>query len=338
MAVLGASLLGGCQSDVDAPNDQGQAGTGSLAGSSSGGTSSAGSGTAPTSGSAGTPSTGGSPAAGGSAGAPASGSGAGGGGGSGGGGVPGGGSGGASSGGTSSAGTGTGGAAGGTGGGGKQCPADATFCSGFEDNALPTGAVYKFNAGPGEWTRDFEVDTTLFKSGKSSLRVKGGEAGASGAYQMLAVPAPTGTFWVRLYIQQTDVDIGGNKHNVFGGAASTDEPNSPGMIEFAEDVGLAFNTSDDVRRPPGYGYVNGTMMAFSLPKGQWHCIEINYDSATRAQKLYVNGTLQIDATDYPKAGGEPVKIFKFGFNGLNGPPRKVWFDDVSVGPTRAGCL
>jgi hypothetical protein len=240
------------------------------------------------------------------------------------------------------AGSGTGGSS----GSGVLCPADHTFCSGFEDNALPTGAVYKSNGMPNDpWTRDFEVDTTLFHGGKSSLRVKSGSAdtGTSGAYQMLAVPAPMATFWVRLYIQQTELDIGMNdkgapgEHNVYGGAAADDGPNSSGTIEFAEDIGLAFNTGDDVRRPPGFGYGNGTPTGFAVPKGMWHCIEINYDSATRAQKLYVNGTLQIDATDYPKTAA-PIKIFKFGFNKLHGPARKVWFDDVAVGPTRAGCL
>ncbi len=233
---------------------------------------------------------------------------------------------------------GAGGAGGG--GGGVLCPVDATFCSGFEDSAMPAKAVYKFNAAPGDWTRDFEVDTTLFHAGKSSLRVKSGssDASASGAYQMLAVPAPSGSFWVRLYIQQTELDIGGLEHNVFGGAADSDEPNSPVMIELAEDVGLAFNTNDAVRWPMSYGRVNGNPMPFSLPKGMWHCIEINYDSAKRAQKLFVNGTAQIDATDYPASVANPVKIFKFGFNKLHGPPRKVWFDDVAVGPTRAGCL
>jgi len=226
-------------------------------------------------------------------------------------------------------------------GGGVLCPTDATFCSGFEDSALPTGAVYKANASPGEWTRDFVVDTALFHGGKSSLRVKSGadDTGTSGsAYQMLAVPAPTGTFWVRLYIQQTELDIGESDHNVFGGAASTDDPGSPALIEFAEDVGVAFNTSDDVRWPTGYGRINGTPMPYKLPKGMWHCIEINYDSVKREQKLFINGTPQIDATDYPKTVADSVKIFKFGFNKLHGPARKVWFDDVTVGPTRAGCL
>jgi hypothetical protein len=225
------------------------------------------------------------------------------------------------------------------GGAGSACPADATFCSGFEVTTLPTGAVYKANAAPGEWTRDFEVDSTLFRGGKSSLRVKSGtEAGVSGAYRMLAVPAPSGPFWVRFYIQQTELDLGGAEHNVFGGAAASDEPNSA-LVEFAEDVGLAFNTSDAVRWPTGFGrLMSGGTKPFTLPKGMWHCIEISFDSATRQQQLYINGTLQIDAKDYPATVSGGFKNFKFGFNQLHGPARKVWYDDVAVAPTRIKCL
>jgi hypothetical protein len=316
-AVLGASLVGGCSADAGGGDPKGGAGSASVAGGSSGG-SSAGT-SSPAGGSGGVLSGAGSPAMGGNAGSSA-------------GTAAGGGTAGSSAGGSAAGGS--------AGGGGVLCPADATFCAGFEDSALPTGAVYKFNAAPGDWSRDFEVDTTLFHGGKSSLRVKSGSAdtGVSGAYQMLAVPAPMATFWVRLYIQQTELDIGESDHNVFGGAASTDEPNSPGMIEFAEDVGVAFNTSDDVRWPVGYGRINGNPMPFKLVKGTWHCIELNYNSQTREQKLFVNGVQQIDATDYPATVANPVKIFKFGFNKLHGPARKVWFDDVAVGPTRAGCL
>jgi hypothetical protein len=326
VAVLGASLVAACSlADAGGGDPKSNAGSGNVAGSSSGG-SSAGTSNA-SSGGGGVPGGGGSPALGGSAGSSAGGSPAGGG-----------------AAGSSAGGSAAGGSAGG--GGGVLCPADATFCSGFEDTALPTGAVYKFNAAPGDWSRDFAVDTTLFHSGKSSLRVKSAsdDTGASGAYQMLAVPAPMATFWVRLYIQQTEFDIGLNdlgkpgEHNTFAGASASDDPNSAGTIEFAEDIGVAFNTSDDVRAPVGYGRVNGNLMPFTLLKGMWHCIEINYDSAKREQKLYINSALQIDATDYPKTVADPVKIFKFGFNKFHGPPRKVWFDDVAVGPTRAGCL
>ncbi|MET0794679.1 MAG: hypothetical protein ABW061_24385 [Polyangiaceae bacterium] len=233
-----------------------------------------------------------------------------------------------------SAGAGTGGAPSNT------CPANATFCSGFEDTALPTGAVYKANAAPGDWSRDFAVDTTLFHSGKSALRVKSdAEGGVSGAYRMLAVPTPTTAFWVRFYMQQTDLDIGGNDHNVFAGAAASDET-SAAMIEFAEDVGVAFNTSDSVKWPPTYGRTtSGGLNPFTLPKGMWHCIEISFDAQGREQKLFINNTQQIDATDYPAAGAvASVKNFKFGFNQLHGPSRKVWYDDVVVAPTRIPCF
>src|SRR6478736_442998 len=247
---------------------------------------------------------------------------------------------------TGSGGTAAGGSAGaGVAGGptgGVACPADVTFCSGFEATTIPTGAVYKVNAAPGEWTRDFEVDTAVFHGGKSSLRVKSGsETGTSGsAYRMLAVPAPTGAFWVRFYIQQTELDLGGVDHNVFASAAASDEPNAA-SIEFAEDVGIAFNTSDNVRWPTDYGRLtSGGTKPYTLPKGMWHCIEISFDATGREQQLFINGTQQIDAKDYPAAssvsGG--IKNFKFGFNQLHGPARKVWYDDVAVAPTRIKCL
>lgn len=326
MAVSAASLLVACSSDGRAFGTPGAAGT------SSGGVSGAGAGhAAGSSGVSGSGNTAGvagtaSPGSGGSASAGAAGAGAG--------------AGGMASG---AAGAGMGGSAAGvagaaTGGAASACPPDATFCSGFEVTTLPTGAVYKANAAPGDWSRDFEVDSTLFHGGKSSLRVKSGsESGVSGAYRMLAVPAPSGAFWVRFYIQQTELDLGGADHNVFASASASDEPNAA-SIEFAEDVGIAFNTSDAVRWPTGYGRLtSGGTMPFSLPKGMWHCIEISFDGQGREQQLFINGMQQIDAKDYP-ATSPALKNFKFGFNQLHGPARKVWYDDVAVGPTRIKCL
>ena len=120
---------------------------------------------------------------------------------------------------------------------------------------------------------------------------------------------------------------------------SSDEPNAA-SIEFAEDVGIAFNTSDAVRWPTGYGRLtSGGTKPFTLPKGMWHCIEISFDGQGREQQLFINGTQQIDAKDYPAAGSvSALKNFKFGFNQLHGPARKVWYDDVAVAPTRIKCL
>ncbi len=317
----GALAGGGPSSAGSATSQAGSGGAGS-GGSSAGGPASAGAG--PTGGAAGSGGAAGASGSPGSAGA--------GGGASGSGGGPTGGAAGASAG---SAGAG-GGAAG---GGAAACPPDATFCSGFEDSALPAGAVYKVNAAPGDWSRDFAIDTTVFRGGKSALRVKAGtDAGTSGsAYQMLAVPASSGAFWVRFYIRQDELDIGGVGHNVFAGASDSDEPNAAVMVELAEDVGFSFNNKDDVRWPMGFGRISGVEKPFTLPKGMWHCVEISYDSAKRQQQAYVGGTLQIDATNYPSAATAVFKTFKFGFNKLHGPGRSIWYDDVVVAPTRPGC-
>jgi hypothetical protein len=217
------------------------------------------------------------------------------------------------------------------------CPANATFCSGFEEAGLPAGAVYKVNAAPGDWSRDFEIDSSMHHAGAASLRVKAStEAGTSGsAYKMLAVPSPVATFWVRFYIW-SEVDLGAQQHNPFAEASNSDDPNADVAVEFADDVGIAFNSHDNVVRPKGASINN----PFTLPKGKWHCIEIAYDSAARHQQLFINGDQQIDVTDWPAASqvATPFKVVKIGFNELHGPPRKTWYDDVVVAPQRIPCF
>jgi len=227
----------------------------------------------------------------------------------------------------------------GTGGGAPTCPSNATFCSGFETNALPANAVYKPNAAPGDWSRDFVIDTTVKRFGNSSLRVKSGSgADTSGsAYKMLAVPGTQGAFWVRFFIR-SNTDMGGD-HNAFTKASDTDDPNSSLNFEFAEDVGIAFNLNDDPRWPAGYGRLTaGGTNPYVLPKDTWYCVEISYDSATRVQQLFVNGAQLINATNYPsQAPSAAIRIFKFGFQPFHGPDaRSTWYDDVAVAPTRIG--
>ena len=221
------------------------------------------------------------------------------------------------------------------------CPANASFCSGFEDATMPKGSVYHANSNSTVWTDSFAIDTTVLKNGKSSLKVKSNvDAPGVGNYQMLAVPTPSpagSAFWVRFYIR-SDLDLGGVDHNAFTEASGSDDPNDAVAIEFAEDVGVAFNTKDDVRWPVGYGRTtSGGTNPFSLPKNTWHCIEISYDGQARHQQLFVDGTLQIDASNYPMTVGTGLKVFKFGFLQYHGPARNVWYDDVAVAPQRIPC-
>ncbi len=318
-----AVVTGGCSSDgTDSPSQAAGSGGAPAATGGGGGSGAATAGSSSTSGAGGA--TGGAATAG-SGGASA-----------GAGGTAGGSTGGGGSGAEAGAGAGAGGGGGGGSGTYVACPADKTFCSGFEEAAQPAGSTYLFNAAPGEWTRDFEVDTTVFRHGKSSLKVKG--AGGTGALQMLAVPTPTtGPFWVRFYLRQDEMDIGGVKHNVYAGAADSATTNSTVMVEVAEDVGLAFNSHDKVAWPKDHGRILGKETPYTLAKGMWHCIEVQFDGQARTQKLYVGGVETINATEFPPDGAVSFTHFKFGMNALNGPQRVVWYDDVAVGPTRPGC-
>jgi hypothetical protein len=206
---------------------------------------------------------------------------------------------------------------------------------------LPSTLVYKANAGPGDWSRDYALDPAMHNTGKASLRVKAStESGTSGSsYKMLAAPAAT-AFWARFYIL-SELDIGGLDHNAFAAASGSDDPNDGVSVELAEDVGIAFNSKDDVRWPAGYGRtMTGGTNPYSLPKNTWHCIELAYDGPGKVQKLYVDKSLQINATSYPStlATAATFKVFKFGFMEFHGPPRKVWFDDIVVSPDRTPCF
>jgi len=232
----------------------------------------------------------------------------------------------------------TGGAAGGSSG---SCPTDATFCSGFETADFPTGAKYVTYQGsnmPASWTNSFAVDTTVFRNGKSSLRVRGKKEAnpPSDPYRMLSVPAPGPAFWVHFYLRSdTELGTAERVHNEFGAAAGSADPNEPTSLEFAEDRSVAFNSHDDVRRPDGYTFDK----PYLLPPNAWYCIELGFDSATRHQQMYVDGTKRIDATDYPAADAikSPFAVYNFGLRDYHGFDGTMWIDDMIVSKTRVPC-
>jgi hypothetical protein len=193
------------------------------------------------------------------------------------------------------------------------------------------------NAAPGDWSRDFAIDTTQKHAGNSSLLVKNVNAtGSSGsAYRMLAVPATAGAFWARFWVR-SDMPMGGD-HNAFAGGSIGPMPNDA-KVEFAEDVGIAFNYKDAVTWPAGYGRLtNGSTNPYMLPANTWACIELSFNGAGHVQQAYLNGaaTPLINATNYP-TDAVAFTHFKFGFESFHGPPRQMWYDDVAVAPTRIG--
>lgn len=157
-----------------------------------------------------------------------------------------------------------------------------------------------------------------------------------GSYKMLAVPSGGAAFWVRFYLR-SDQPIGVHDHNAIAIASTSDDPNSGG-VEFAEDVGLSFNTQDNVRWPEGYGrLMAGGEMPYSIPANEWHCIELSFDGTGQVQKLFIAGEELINATMYPSSALN-FTTFKFGYNALHGTARSLWYDDMVVASSRVDCL
>lgn len=218
------------------------------------------------------------------------------------------------------------------------------WCSGFESTTLPEGAIYKRYGNPVDWADDFVVDTEVFHSGSSSMRVKttaeANMGGSASAYRMLAVPSGGSKFWSRVYLR-SDMDLGAgtasdSEHNAWMGASTSDDPNGP-LVEIANDCGIAFNKSDHVIRPESTEPNCAT--PYVLPPDTWYCIEASFDGATGNTQLYVDGELVIDAPAWADAQGM-FTHFKFGVNvfGHTKYDRALWYDDVAVGPERIGCL
>ena len=314
-------------------------------GSASGGSASGGN----TSGSGGDASgSGGKPA--GSGGAASGGSGPGGGGANGG--RPGGGgatasggaSGGSAAGGSAAGGSGAGG--GSTGGG--ACGAGVFFCSGFEDAALPTGALYISSNDNNDWTKGTSLDKATFNGGKQSLKFL-----KLSAYSQREVSVPAAaTFWFRAYLR-TDVQIGGpdgKDHNLFFEAVDFDETQSSqqnkGVEIVEEDCELGVNIDDT--RFGSNGTMNQPGCPTADPKGAilaanaWHCIEGFFDGTKGDFQIYVDPKSATDAPAIDRKGvagaKRAFKRLRFGYREYHAHDRNTWYDDVATASARIGCM
>jgi hypothetical protein len=206
------------------------------------------------------------------------------------------------------------------------CPADATFCSGFESDVLPADAIYQSQP-----TVPLEFDTTVARSGAQSLRVV--SAGGFNIRQVV-VPIPGQSFWVRLFVQ-TSNDFGDNDHDslfVASTASPTQDNNAENGPEFSEQGNqVILNANDSLYSAAGPGFPQGD--GPQLSANTWHCEEAFYDGATGDTQVFSDGVQIIDAVGFTPL---TYQTFRFGYIGFN-TVRTVWFDDVVVAENRVGC-
>ena len=226
----------------------------------------------------------------------------------------------------------SGGAAGSGGTPSGACPANASFCSDFEQAGLPAGSRYTPAYQAQDWQTYMAFDTSVVRAGAQSLRVNPGAAGYD--WRMLAVPAPGATFWVRLYVR-SDIELGQSDHNSFFQAMTGDgEPNNGDNMEVSEQFcQVVLNLHDVVVVSQGGGTAcDGS--GIRLSANTWHCMEAFFDGPNGVVQVYADGNTVIDSSSWSPLA---YQNFSFGFLGFHGPARTMWYDDVAVAPSRIGC-
>jgi hypothetical protein len=208
-----------------------------------------------------------------------------------------------------------------------ECPAGATFCSGFETPALPTGA--RFDSNP---MATLAFDSTVFNSGSQSIAFPAVADGFN--IREVVVPIPGNTFWVRLFMR-SDTAFGDNDHDsVLVASTTMGDNNSEDGVEFSEQGNqVLLNSNDQLFSAAGAGFPSGA--GPSLAANTWHCLEGFFDGPSGDVQIFSGGELLIDAPGYRPLS---YQTFRFGYLQFpGGDPRSVWFDDVVVASDRVGC-
>ncbi len=217
------------------------------------------------------------------------------------------------------------------------CPAGAIFCSGFEGTTLPAGTTFEPSyLAPTALGAQVTLDTAVFHGGRQSLKMPVGNQ--FNYYRMLAVSVPT-SFWVRLYTR-SNVGFGaeGSTHAslYMGSILPPGEYNGDGAIEIAEQFTQIQLNKNDARYGTSGLSPAPTSTGTTLPDNTWTCMETEFDGATGAVRVFVEGDQIIDASDWQPPTA--YKTFRFGYLRFDSPPRDVWMDDVVVTANRVGCL
>ncbi|HWZ88941.1 MAG TPA: hypothetical protein VNW92_08825 [Polyangiaceae bacterium] len=232
-------------------------------------------------------------------------------------------------------GSGAGGAGAGTGGSAPAtCPANAFFCSGFEDTALPTGATYLSSNDNNDWTKGTLLDQAVFHDGAQSIQIL---KSTSYSQREVVVPAAV-TFWFRAYLR-TDVMIGGPdgaNHNLFFEAAYPGGDKGVEVVEEDCELGMNINDtrygSNGMVNQPGCPATPATQLAANV----WHCLEGYFDGSKGDFRLFANGTEVVTQTGIAGAK-QAFSTLRFGYREYHPHDRVVWYDDVVTAPDRIGC-
>jgi hypothetical protein len=207
------------------------------------------------------------------------------------------------------------------------CPSGASFCSGFESAALPSGTVFQPTGTQPQF------DTAVKHSGNQSIVFPAGSGGFS--VKEVVAPIPGQTFWARLFVQVSST-FGDNDHDslfVASTATTTEDNNAEHGPELSEQGNqILLNADDALFNAAGPGFPSASTGP-TISANTWHCIEAFYDGGTGDVQIFGDSQMLINAPAYKKL---TYSTFRFGYIQFN-TARTIHFDDVVVAPDRVGC-
>jgi hypothetical protein len=235
---------------------------------------------------------------------------------------------------TSSAGGGAG--AGTTGNGFCSARPGLAFCEDFE--GFTSGAL---TARP-PWTVALNGEGSVsisdqHHSGARSLRVLGSGFSSFLVYQDAKVlPAPSGRFYLRAFMQLTEAMTGGHNTFIIGDLAAS--PGAGNALRLGEMHEMLMYTvmGDTHGALANENYYTDQVPGAALAAGTWSCLELLIDSSKPELRVWLEGMEIADLhhTDFPV---DPYDALRFGFEKYAGPESEIFYDDLAIGSEPIGC-
>ncbi|KAH8885284.1 hypothetical protein GQ53DRAFT_729195 [Thozetella sp. PMI_491] len=189
------------------------------------------------------------------------------------------------------------------------------------------------------------LDTSTANSGSHSMKVTPGAAGYCGHVFFGTTKVPSSDVYVRVYLKASkaltqnhisfiimpDSSQGSNKHLRIGG----------------QDSVLTYNRESDDAVLPDLSS-QGVATSLPLSAGSWQCFEYHVspdgtietwlDSNVIPGLTIRAGVANSHASIWGKSYRPKVTGVYFGWEAYGGNTNTLWFDDIAISSSRAGCL
>ncbi|MFF5894458.1 cellulose binding domain-containing protein [Streptomyces argenteolus] len=230
---------------------------------------------------------------------------------------------------------------------GADC-GDAVICSDFEDQAgpAPSGA-WKFTVPDCQGTGTAAVDTAVAHSGSRSLRIDGGAGYCNHAFVAstadLSSVGPV--MHVRMWVRHTTALP--SAHVTFVSLPDTSQSGRSLRVG-GQNGALQWNREIDDATLPAQSPA-GVALSRPLPTDTWQCLRFAIDTTAPGLDTWLDGeqipglhadgvpTQDIDQQWLARTTPPRPTALRLGWESYGTGDDTLWFDDVTVGSTPAGC-